>query len=242
MMSFLLTILTASQITFINGLSVRYDEIPDGMVATPHGIRPKQCVHAVKDNNHIIKPVSGGVLVEYPGLNTTEWFPEKTECVENAKQLQIELKERAQNVSNGGWAIYAMYTTPSDMGNFSATYTLPDESPTDDGQILYYFIGIGTKQEHGGIIQPCIGYCPGNGGCGEAYGNYKGWSMSSWNCCPSGMTHYGKGVKLEAGVTVKAYCYSTGKEVKIWEEWNGQVSQLVVKNDTGDFVNLAVSG
>eukprot|EP01084_Bolivina_argentea_P095313 171382_1 len=235
------TILVISQIALINAFSVRYNEIPEGMMATPHGIRPKQCVHQVKDNNHIIRPVSGGVLVEYPGLNTTEWFPEKPECVENAKKIQSEWF----SPENGGWSIYALWESPDKMGNFSATYTVPDESPTNDDQILYYFIGIqstGSGMANVSLIQPCIGYCPGKGGCGAAYGSYVGWSMSSWNCCPSGESHYGKGVKLEPGVTVKADTYYTGSYAKIWEEYNGEVSQLQVNNDHREYFLLSVSG
>eukprot|EP01084_Bolivina_argentea_P123692 219191_1 len=198
-------------------LSLKWDEVPEGMVATPHGIRPIQCVHEVKDNNHIIRPLTDGVLVEYPGLQTEEWFPELPECVENMKQLQAQRAERSLNLTNGGWEIYGGYNTKNAMGNFSAKYIVPNESPQNDGQILYYFLGMQDNGENNlTIIQPCIGYCPAAGGCGSAYGNYAGWSMSSWNCCPSGETHYGKGVKLEPGVTVDAYTYSTGNDAYVY--------------------------
>eukprot|EP01084_Bolivina_argentea_P095315 171385_1 len=233
----------ASQIVFINALSIKLDTIPEGMVATPHGIRPKQCVHQVYDNDHIIKPMTGGVLVEYPGLQTSEWFPELPECVENAKQLQNEWTQRAEgNLTSGGYELYGLYTTPNKMGNFSATYTLPNDSPTNNNQILYYFVGIQATSNNVTIIQPCIGYCPGNGGCGPAYGNYVGWSMSSWNCCPSGETHYGKGIKLEPGVTVEADTYSTGSYAKVWERYNGQTSVLQIQGDYRDFDLLVLAG
>ena len=72
--------------------SIKLDQVPDGMYATPHGLRPQQCVHQVKDNNHIIHHMSDGVLIEYPGLGTSEFYPELPECVQNMKQLQSSVK------------------------------------------------------------------------------------------------------------------------------------------------------
>ena len=68
----------------------------------------------------------------------------------------------------------------------------------------------------------------------------------AWNCCPSGESWYGKGVKLEKGVTVDAYTYSTGNDAYVYESYNGQASILNIKSDyrifnwacvTGEFYN-----
>ena len=159
-------------------LGITLDEVPQGMFATPHGLRPRQCVHQVKDNNHIIHHLADGVRIEYPDLETSEFYPELPECIENMQQLQAQRQQHKQtssNLTNGGWEIDGGYYTKNNMGNFSSTYIVPDELPTDEGQILYYFIGL---QDNGynnlTIIQPVVAYCP--KGCGYSY--ETGWTMA----------------------------------------------------------------
>merc|ERR1719295_1829475 len=220
--------------------SLSLDEVPEGMVATPHGIRPSQCVHQVKSNDHKLHHEAGGVRVEYPTLGIEEFYPELPECVENVRQLQADAA--AQNVSdNGGWEIYGGWTSPSLVGNFSVTYHLPSEDPTSNGgQILYYFIGFQPNDDPNNItiIQPVVAYCP--SGCGWSYS--PGWSMASWNCCPSGETWYGKGVKLETGATVEAYTYSTGSDAYVYEAYKGEASVLNIASDYRRFNWACVTG
>ena len=69
------------------------------------------------------------------------------------------------------------------------------------------------------------------GGCGWNYS--IGWSMSSWNCCPSGQTWYGNGVALKKSATINTYTISdrsTGN-VRIGMEYQGQTANLNLVND-----------
>ena len=123
-----------------HALSLTLDEVPEGMFATPHGLRPQQCVHQVKDNNHIIHHMPDGVHIEYPGLGTSEFYPELPECVENMKQLQSQRQyvQTNSNLTNGGWEIYGGYYTKQSMGNFTVSYVVPDEDPSNEGTVPFH--------------------------------------------------------------------------------------------------------
>ena len=36
------------------------------------------------------------------------------------------------------WEDYAYFTTPEEVGNYTSTYQIPNESPTGTDQLLYY--------------------------------------------------------------------------------------------------------
>ena len=136
--------------------------VNDDMVRTPHGIRPRKCVHKLEVNDGIID-VSGndGVSVYYKSLNKTTHHPRLKECVTNARELKSNMVS-GKGSNNGGWEIWGGYYTPSLMGVFNATYILPDTDPSNEDQILYYFVGLQDNSDNNlTIIQPVVAWCPG---------------------------------------------------------------------------------
>lgn len=195
----------------------------DGMdlVETPHGFRPAKCIHRHTESPVEITEHSNGTMVYFPKSNRREFYPLDEDCVRNAMELA---KTRRTDGGLQAWEDYASYTPPSQMGNFTSTYQIPNESPASDRQLLYYFIGF---QNNGGagvtIVQPVVNYC---GNCGQ-YPN--GWSMEPWNCCPSGQTHTGKNIKLAPGVETPAWVYADNTNVVIGMSYNNEPTVLTVR-------------
>ena len=70
----------------------------DGMVLTPHGYRPWQCVHKIEESNHLISQVHSstnpGVIVEHPDSNRKVFYPQLEECIKNSKDIISKWKSR----------------------------------------------------------------------------------------------------------------------------------------------------
>jgi len=171
------------------------------LIETPHGFRPSKCVIRHEENVEITELKDGsGVYAYYPGSQLTRFYETDPDCIDNVKQLYSN-----KNDSNlKAWEDYAYFTTPDEMGNFTSTYVLPNESPTGGKQLLYYFIGFQNNDDPGvTIVQPVVNY--------DKSGQYpEGWSMEPWNCCPAGQSHTGKNVVLSPGESALAWVYAEG--------------------------------
>lgn len=99
-------------------------------------------------------------------------------------------------IDNAGWQMdpRSNDTTPY-IGGFSTIMNVPGTPVLSDSQELYYFPGAentdGTPRHGDGkpgfdrtILQPVLTYGP-NGWCTNST---TGWCISSWNCCPKGVT------------------------------------------------------
>ena len=145
----------------------------DGMdlVQTPHGFRPSKCVIRHEENVEITELKDGsGVYAYYPKLQLTKFFPADQDCIDNAKALFA--KDRNGKSPNlKAWEDYAYFTTKVEMGNFTSTYQIPNESPKGGKQLLYYFIGFQNNDDADiTIVQPVVNY--------DLSGQYvNGWSM-----------------------------------------------------------------
>jgi len=172
--------------TSVSGVNGKMQHIP-----TPFGIRPKHCVHRV-ESGVTLNPVSDGVEVIHAN-GTVLKLPALPECIEYQKHFDAQMQQRfnagkslrvtdtrgEQYVS--GWLDNAYWYPPANVGvSFSGNYTVPPNPPAGPaGQLLYYFIGIVNFQSGvtETILQPVLTY----------YTN--GWTIASWNCCPSGQAH-----------------------------------------------------
>eukprot|EP00486_Rosalina_sp_Unknown_P001888 CAMPEP_0201575986 /NCGR_PEP_ID=MMETSP0190_2-20130828/21500_1 /ASSEMBLY_ACC=CAM_ASM_000263 /TAXON_ID=37353 /ORGANISM="Rosalina sp." /LENGTH=300 /DNA_ID=CAMNT_0048006299 /DNA_START=57 /DNA_END=959 /DNA_ORIENTATION=- len=174
----------------------------DGMelIQTPHGFRPSKCIIRHEENVEITELKDGsGVYAYYPGSQLTKFFEADPDCIEDWHALSDT------NTSNlKAWEDYAYFTTPEEMGNFTSTYVIPNESPKGGSQLLYYFIGFQNNDDPGvTIVQPVVNY--------DLSGQYvKGWSMEPWNCCPAGQSHTGKNVVMAPGDSALAWVYAEG--------------------------------
>mmetsp|Transcript_58958 Transcript_58958/g.53103 ORF Transcript_58958/g.53103 Transcript_58958/m.53103 type:complete len:167 (+) Transcript_58958:2-502(+) len=79
------------------------------------------------------------------------------------------------------------------------------------------------------IIQPVVNY--------DNTGQYPtGWSMESWNCCPSGQSHSSKNIKLAPGITgIPNSCSADGTNINVTMSYNGETSTLVAKQASRTF-------
>jgi len=153
------------------------------LIPTPFGLRPEQCVHRGLGSNMQLKRVKEGVAVVYENGSMLH-IPALPECIAWEEKMKIEREKRRNGTSLkaplDGWLDNAGYYPPGLVGNFQGNYLVPP-SPVDSSQVLFYFIGTENFQSGVGvsILQPVLTW--GNG--------IDGWSMASWNCCPSGQTH-----------------------------------------------------
>eukprot|EP00456_Euglypha_rotunda_P076508 TRINITY_DN7170_c0_g1_i6.p1 TRINITY_DN7170_c0_g1~~TRINITY_DN7170_c0_g1_i6.p1 ORF type:complete len:251 (+),score=30.58 TRINITY_DN7170_c0_g1_i6:117-869(+) len=85
-------------------------------------------------------------------------------------------------IDNGGW--YPP-SGENNLNDYTATYTVPGDPPSDAGQVLFYFIGMQDNAYSAvNILQPVLTW--GNG--------IKGWNLASWDCCPSNITVQSKSI------------------------------------------------
>jgi len=166
-------------------LALAASAIPKGFVPTPFGLRPKQCVHRSVGNNVLLKPTKEGVQVVHANGTLLNFLPALPECIAWEEKMRAGREMRRNGTRVGfspldGWLDNAGYYPPSLVGTFQGNYLVPP-SPYDGSQVLFYFIGTENFQTGVGvtILQPVLTW--GNG--------IDGWSMASWNCCPSGQSH-----------------------------------------------------
>ena len=172
----------------------------DGMelIQTPHGYRPSRCIIRHEENVEITELKDGsGVYAFYPDSKSTKFIPADPYCIENAKQL---LTKRGNETSPGleAWEDYAYFTCPSEMGNFTSVYQIPDESPKGGSQLLYYFIGFQNDDDASiSIVQPVVNY--------DLSGQYpNGWSMVCLLLCYTHIRmHLSKYIYRSHGIVVQ---------------------------------------
>ena len=156
------------------------------------------------------------------------FYKSTQKCMDNAKDIMRSESHHhidvEKSMDNGGWDIFGMFYclffpldimfvfynalsqahySQNNLTRFDASYVVPKETLPLTQQLLYYFVGL----ESGSIIQPVVAWC-GNAagsplglGCGYSY-KYSGWQMAAWYCCPAGLSHFGKSIKLDGGEVI----------------------------------------
>jgi len=226
-------VLALAVVAFCVGLSTSTDE---EWIQTPHGLRPRECVLRHNESNVVIDKVEGGLLIRYPDIsNESTFHPTSQKCLDNARLIMSQYKAKLTSddsaPNNGGWEIFSHYGQ-ANLGRFDSEYIVPTEQMPISGQLLYYFVGLTNFDANETIIQPVLAYC-GSSSCGFSY-EWSGWQMAAWNCCPNGLTNYGKGVQLKGGDSIKTVTLSnpsTGN-IQVYMSAPGGVSSL---NENGDY-------
>jgi len=162
------------------------------LVITPFGRRLRQCVLEVESGSHIYEHGDNLRITRESGSSYDFVVP--AEChtdgfVEMQKEKMAMKKRRANRKNLGldpvpdGWLDNAGAYPLGQAGNishFSAIYTTPGDPASDQGQVLFYFIGMQDNNYPSSvnIVQPVLTW--GNG--------VKGWNLASWDCCPKNIT------------------------------------------------------
>ncbi len=110
------------------------------------------------------------------------------------------------------WIEDGATTTTTAYGKLTAIWPVPSAPTTFDGQTVYLFPGLVDYNTDATIIQPVLGW---NSFFGEV------WSIASWNCCPSGATHYSSPVQVNTGDTIygliKSMCKAGTESCSLWK-------------------------
>jgi len=205
------------------------------LVPTPFGLRPKQCVHRAVGDGVLIQPYDGGVRVVDPTTGALlQDHPELPECVQWEQKLKAlrathALKSNKTRAPQDGWLDNASFTTPGLVGSFVGNYLVPQNPSSNNGQILYYFIGAVNFQSNmtDTILQPVLTWGAG----------FPAWSFASWNCCPSGQTHEStplQGFGSGASLTGKILNNGMGSW-KVVSGYGSQSTSLTVTNNGRTF-------
>ena len=198
----------------------------DEYVSTPFGPVPKECVfqHPAETT---LQRIEGGVrAVQADG--TVKEYKATEKCLAFGKAYKgrsIKGGPRTPGQSTpipSKWVNFAEWTWTNFIGKFTATYTIPQLPANPGSQNIYYFIGLQDySMSPFTILQPVIGYNQ-NGG--------DGWTLSSWNCCPSGQVHQGNVVKgMGPGDTIEAAIVQTSQGPRTYAitgNWQGNVASL----------------
>ncbi len=204
------------------GMSV----VQDDYVDTPFGRVPKEC-YRQHPAGTTLRQIPNGVRALHAD-GTTRDYVSTERCIAFGKTAGRRQEASTFPVADG-WFNYASWTSPQNVGKFTATYRLPNlpKQPWKDAvPRIYYFIGVQSFKTATGpdtILQPVIGYNQIGG---------KGWTLSSWNCCPSGQVHQGNVVTgMGPGAIITASVAQTSPSpptYAITGVWAGQTASLNV--------------
>jgi len=211
--------------------SIEVPKLEDGFVITPFGIRRKECVIEVESDSHVVPLANGDLQITASSGKISRHTPPQ-HCGDDIEQIRLNhLKKREFGTPLlGGWLDYGGWYPPpsqSTLNSFTSTYVVPGNPPSQDGQVLFYFIGMQDNDAPGyvNIIQPVLTW--GNG--------YNQWYVKSWACCPSNITVssppvFGLVPGSKVGGVIKRFSASTWT---IDSSFNGQ--HTVLNAQVGDY-------
>lgn len=147
------------------------------LVDTPFGKVPREC-HLTHPSGTTLSKIPGGVRALHPD-GTTKDHVSPAKC----RTFDRHLKERRAKAGSppiaNGWFNYAGWLAPQSIGQFTASYTLP-QLPADPGpQVIYYYIGV-EDLAASEILQPVLSYAQGASG---------GYSLFAVSCCVEGLSN-----------------------------------------------------
>jgi hypothetical protein len=196
----------------------------DDYVDTPFGRVPREC-YRQHPAGTTLRQIANGVQALHAD-GTTRDYVSTERCIALGKTLGRRQEAVGTFPVANGWFNYASWTSPQNVGTFTATYQLPNLPKIAAAQHVYYFIGVQSFQTATGpetILQPVIGYNQIGG---------KGWTLSSWNCCPSGQVHQGNvvtGMGPQDIITASvAQTIQSPPTYAISGVWGGQTASLNV--------------
>lgn len=195
----------------------------DEEVDTPFGKVPRECYHQHPAGTTLSRIPNGVHAVHVDG--TTKDYISSEKCLAFGRSFKGRRAAASGSspISNG-WFNYAGWVAPQTVGQFTATYTLPNVPANPGSQTLYYYIGIEDLDSSPLVIlQPVIAYSQGASG---------GWSLTSWNCCASGQVNSGNTVTgMAAGDTIQASIMQISQSPSTYAidgTWNGSTASLNV--------------
>lgn len=153
------------------------------VVQTPHGLRPRACVHRVPSDT-LVEALSNGVRHTFPN-GTVRTLGQ---CHEAAAFRTLPPGNRNASIAVAHYPA-PVYSTPSSsaaISYFTAKYVVPKAPQRQDDQSIYIWIGTDPDDESD-VMQPVLGWnrVGGSDPSGSWYGE-GGWGIESWNMVPAG--------------------------------------------------------
>ena len=165
--------------------------LPEGYVATPHGLVHRSCVRHVPKGHRV---TADGVVTRPEGVRET--LPPCLYPRLHPRTLAPIAPTRTTPPPPdvNGWVERGDWTSGVPLGSLSATFTVP-QAPLSNGALIYFFPG-SEPADGSTILQPVLQY--GNGAAGGGY--Y--WAAASWFCCPAGWSTHSDLISVNTGDSI----------------------------------------
>lgn len=187
------------------------------LISTPFGLRPPQCVHKHASGT-LIRETAKGVEAIAPD-GSVKYFPALKECIDYDKQWKASTPRFNKDLTVNGWLDNAYWYTPQPATSLTGLYRVPNTPASGpQGFWLYYFMGLVNFQSNvvETILQPVLTY------------SNTGWTIASWNCCPSGQSHVANPVPTSDNAVVAGSMVLNGTTWTVDSISAGQHSTLQV--------------
>jgi hypothetical protein len=181
--------------------------MPDDLVLTPGGLRPKSQVHLIESGT-VIDGTEGRLRKLGPsGEMLTDFgvLQRRTLGVPLHPGNVVHPEPEATPAFGSGWITFAswMNATGRPVSSFSTTWVVPDPPATQSGQVIFLFSGI---QNETMIYQPVLQW----GTSAAGGGNY--WAVASWYADgPGGQALHSSLVPVNPGDSLVGVITQTGR-------------------------------
>jgi hypothetical protein len=199
----------------------------DAYVDTPFGKVPKEC-YWQHPSGTTLSRIANGVRARHAD-GTTRDYVSSERCLAFGRSFKPRQPDTAVPAAypNNHWFNFAAWLSPQNVGRFTATYSLPGFPASPGPQILFYFIGLeDIDSVPVAILQPVLRYADG------------AYSLSSWNCCPSGQSHQGNIVTgMKPGDMISTSITRISQSPSIYSingVWAGKTADLTVQVDDSE--------
>jgi len=171
-------------------------QVPEDFVITPFGYFHPSCVLRIEEGDTLladgrVRHADGMVDANVPVCNYPHYTPAGVLVPTDVRAASGAYKPIIR-----GWLEYVSATTSTSYGEITATWTVPPQPATNDGQILFFFPGLEDINDVISILQPVLQF----GQSAAGGGNY--WAVASWNCCITGVAWYSPLLKVSPGDTI----------------------------------------
>jgi hypothetical protein len=186
----------------------RPGNVPEGYRITPLGYFHPSCVQSLTKGERLladgrVQQADGSIQ----GKALTCMYPHytRTGIVINASSAKTGASQSSNTQTNptpelSGWLESASVVAGSSSKSYGAliaTWTVPAQPSTDDGQVLFFFPGLEDINDTQSILQPVLQWSHGQ------------WGIASWNCCMNGVIAESPVVNVSSGDRIYGSITST---------------------------------